>query len=137
MQDPAPQAEHPAQAGESPDAKPAPSKARGIVKRIVGALVVFAVISIGGVAWAYLTGAPETAKAGDCLSGQSAEELKTVDCADATAEYKVVGKVENKTEAEFDTNAESICAAYPTFQTAYWEGKKNGSGYVLCLEPVK
>lgn len=113
------------------------SVAGGIVKRIIGAVVVFAVIGIGGIAWNYLSGAPETAKVGDCLSGQSAEALKTVDCTDAAAEHKVVGKVEDKTEAEFDSDDElSVCSAYPTTQTGYWEGTKGGKGYVLCLEPV-
>ncbi|GAB3139553.1 hypothetical protein GCM10027290_08930 [Micromonospora sonneratiae] len=114
----------------------APSVAGGIVKRIIGAVIVAVVIGVGGLAWKYFTGAPETASVGDCLAGGSAEEMKTVKCDDATAEYKIVGKVENKTESEF-RQSEDICSAFPTTESGYWEGKKGGTGYVLCLEPVK
>lgn len=121
-----------------PPAAPAKSSVAGaIVKRLIGVAVVFGVITIGGIAWAYLSGAPETAKVGDCLSGQSAEELKTVDCGDPAAAHKVAGKIEDKTEVEFNvSDVETLCSAYPNTQNAYWEGEKGGKGYVLCLEPV-
>lgn len=141
----APQPGYPAPAGDgtAPGGDPAPSAvapakssvAGGIVKRIIGAVVVFAVISIGGLIYKNVTGAPETAKVGDCLSGQAADEIKTIDCTDAAAAHKIVGKVEDKTEAEFKSD-EQICSAYPTTENAYWEGTKGGKGYVLCLEPV-
>jgi hypothetical protein len=123
--------------GQQPGPAPKPSSPiGGIVKRIIGAVVVFAVIGLGGLAWKYLTGAPETAKVGDCMAGQTSDELKTVKCDDASAEHKVVGKVEDQTEAQFQ-QADNPCTAYPTAETFYWEGKKGGNGYVLCLEPVK
>lgn len=126
---------------DAPTAQPGPapkssSAVGGIVKRIIGAVVVFAVIGLGGLAWKYLTGAPETAKVGDCMAGQTSNDLKTVKCDDASAEHKVVGKVEDQTEAQFQAS-DNPCTAYPTAETFYWEGKKGGSGYVLCLEPVK
>lgn len=109
----------------------------GIVRRLIGAVVVFAVVSVGGIAWAYLSDAPETAEIGDCLTGRTADSLRTVDCADPAAAYRVVGKVEDRTEAEFvASDVARLCAAQPTARNAYWEGKKGGKGYVLCLEPV-
>jgi hypothetical protein len=113
-----------------------PSAVKGIVKRVIGAVVVFAVIGLGGLAWKHLTGAPETAKAGECMVGQSADTLKTVDCGDAKAEWKIAGKVDNKSESEAD-DAAAMCAAHPTSEVAYWEGEKGGKGYVLCLAPIK
>ncbi|MEV1288983.1 hypothetical protein [Micromonospora sp. NPDC049679] len=113
-----------------------PSVMGGIGKRVIGAVVAFAVIALGGLAWKQLTGAPETAKAGDCMVGQSADKLKTVECGDAKAEWKVSGKVDNKSESEAN-DANAMCAAYPASEVAYWEGEKGGKGYVLCLEPIK
>lgn len=134
---------YPPPAGGYPAADPQaatpakPSVARGIVKRIIGAVVVFGVIGIGGIAWSYLSGAPETAKVGDCLSGQSADALKTVECSDPKAEHKVAAKIEDKTEAEFEAaDVETLCAGHPTTENAFWEGKEGGKGYVLCLAPV-
>lgn len=108
-----------------------------MVKRIIGAVVVFAVISFGGWAWKHLTGAAETAKVGDCLAGQSEEDLRVVDCSDATAQHKVIGKVTDKSEAAFNTSAGDICSAFPTTESAFWWGERGGNGDVLCLEPMK
>jgi hypothetical protein len=127
--------------GQAPDqgfgpAPQAPKKSNGIVKRIIGAVVVFAVIGLGGLAWKYLSGNPDTANVGDCLIDGSANAMKTVKCDDATAAHKVVGKIDGKTEAEF-TASSNPCTAYPTAESAFWKGKKGSTGYILCLEPVK
>jgi hypothetical protein len=111
-----------------------PSKGGGVVKRIVGVIVVLVVIAVGKWAWSNLTGAAETAKVGECLAGQSADDLKVVECTDAKAEHKVVGKAEDKTESEATGSA---CEAYPTAESVFWWGKEGGKGDVLCLEPVK
>jgi hypothetical protein len=134
---PAPEGMGPAPEGMGPAPK-APSKSSGLVKRIIGILVVAAVVGLGGLAWKYMTGAPETAKVGDCLAGNSEKDLKTVKCDDAKAQHKVVGKLEDKTEAEFDAASDTNpCTAFPTAESAFWEGKKGGKGYILCLEPIK
>ncbi|HEY0697919.1 MAG TPA: hypothetical protein VGD43_08930 [Micromonospora sp.] len=118
---------------------PAPSKGKGILGRIIGAVVVFAVISLGALAWKYISGDPDTAKVGDCLvAGDKEEDLTTTKCDDAKAQYKVVGKIDNKTEAEFNASSVSNpCEAFPTAESAFWKGEKGGTGYILCLEPVK
>jgi hypothetical protein len=114
----------------------AASAGKGVVKRVVGAVIGVAIVAGGGLAFKYLSGDPEVAKAGDCLVGETAEDLKIVKCDDPTAQWKVAGVVDGKTEAEFDTNLEEICAAYPSTQGGFWSGRKGGTGDVLCMEPV-
>lgn len=114
-----------------------PTASRSIVRRLVGAIVVFVVIGIGGVAWARLSDAPETARIGDCLAGRTADSLRTIDCTNPAAAHKVVGRIEDRTEAEVTANdVTQLCAAYPTARSVYWEGRKGGKGYLLCLEPL-
>lgn len=123
----------PAQPGAAAKAAAA---GKGVAKRVVGAIIGVAIVAGGGLAWKYLSGDPEVAKAGDCLVGETAEDLKIVKCDDPTAQWKVVGVVDGKTETEFDTDLEGICAAYPTMQVGFWSGKRGGKGDVLCMEPV-
>lgn len=114
----------------------APSKAGGVVKRIVSYVVVAVVVSLGLLAWKFLSGDPEVATVGDCLIEAAADDMKIVECTDATAAHKVVGKVEGKTEAEFKAS-DNPCTAYPTAESGLWSGKPGGKGDILCLEPVK
>jgi hypothetical protein len=133
-----PQPAAPSQVAAPPQPTPpakAPSKAGGFVKRVVTSLVVAAVVGLAGLAWKYISGAPETAEVGSCLTGQSADALKTVDCGEPTAEHKVVGKLDGWSEADFEAS-DNPCPAFPTAENFYWEGKKGGVGYVLCLEPI-
>jgi hypothetical protein len=62
-------------------------------------------------------------------------KLEVVSCADANADYKVVGRVENKTQAE--ANANTICDAFPDASFVYWQGRQNQRGTVLCLADAK
>ncbi|MEV7229381.1 MULTISPECIES: hypothetical protein [Polymorphospora] len=130
-------APNPSMTPPPPPAPPSRGKAflGGIAKQIIGVVVVLVVIAVGGFIWNNLTGAPSTANVGDCMVGQSADDLKTIDCGDATAEWKVVGKISDKTEIEAK-DVETVCAAHPTTQVNYWEGKPGAKGDVLCLEPV-
>jgi hypothetical protein len=127
-------------AGDSaaPAVKP-PSKGRAILVRLGLAVVVLIVVVIGGAIWANVSGDPSVANVGDCVSGTvaNANDTKVVKCTDASATGKVVGKVEGKTEAQFNTETEKICGPYPTAETAFWSGKSGSKGFVLCLEPVK
>jgi hypothetical protein len=125
----------PGPTGEMGPAPKQPSKGRGVAKRIIGALAVFAIIAVGGIVWRYLNGDPATANVGSCLIEAKAEDMKTVDCTDSKAAYKVVGKIEGKTEAEF-TASDNPCTAYATAESALW-GEEGSKGYILCLEPVK
>lgn len=120
----------------APPPEAPPKRTAGIGKRILRSVLGLVVVFGALFAYKQFTGAPETASVGDCMVGQSADALKTAKCDDAAAAWKVVGRLSDKTEAEFDSN-EEICKAYPTAETWYWEGDKGGKGYVLCLEPIK
>jgi hypothetical protein len=109
---------------------------KSVVKRIAFAVVGLAVIGGGGFIYNHLSGAPSTAEVGDCMAGNNENELKVVDCSDPSAQWTVTGKIENKTEVEFTLNR-NICAQYQDTGSAYWEGERGKSGYVLCLKPRK
>ncbi|BCJ64411.1 LppU/SCO3897 family protein [Polymorphospora rubra] len=130
-------APNPSMTPPPPPAPPSRGKAflGGIAKQVIGVVVVLVVIAVGGFIWNNLTGDPSTASVGDCLVGEDEDTLKVIDCGDATAQWKVVGKVEDKSESEFRAS-EGICAVHPTSEIAYWWGKPGGNGDVLCMEPA-
>lgn len=104
--------------------------------RIVIPLVVIAVIAVGGYVWKHVSGDPDIAQVGNCLSGQSEDEIKVVDCG-PSADWKVVGKVDNVAKPD-NTGMQNACAKWPTFQAAFWKGPESGKdGYILCLAPAK
>lgn len=133
------------QAG-APAPEPARKSGRKKVLGIVGAIVAFLVVAglkfgLGTV----LGGTDETAeaKAGDCigeLSTISSDEMeavdggKVVDCASAEARYKVVGRVEDQTEAQAESG--EACDQFFQENEEYYilstitPGK---TGYLLCL----
>jgi hypothetical protein len=89
------------------------------------------------------------AQAGDCIAdleappeGETVEAsgARVVDCSSADAKFRVVGRVENKTEAEFNADNAGdlkICAdAGFEAEAEFWSGREGGSGYILCLGPV-
>jgi hypothetical protein len=119
----------PGQPGVPPQPKPK-SKRRFIGLGIV--LVVLVVVVVG--ALIANRHAANTAKAGDCVQQTGANDLKVVKCDDPKATFKVVGRVEDKTQAEASVGA---CDAYKDAQSSYWEGKPGKKGLVLCLAPVK
>ncbi len=145
------------QGGEAPapppyggaPAPPPPQKKKGIAGRLIGALggvLVLALIAGGFAIYSAVKNKDSTthAKVGDCIKSEAltsttAREVrntKIVKCDDAAANYKVVGVVSNKTEIQFDTD-EKICAAWPTAESALWQGEQGKAGSVLCLEPNK
>jgi hypothetical protein len=107
---------------------------RRTIMTIVGIVVVI-LIAAGG--WFFSRDQPTNAKAGDCISGQTAESMKIVACTDAKATNKVVGRVDGKTLDDFNTKLAEICQPYPSAVTGFWQGKKGQKGPVLCLEPIK
>lgn len=90
------------------------------------------------------------AKAGDCVAsvdppkdGESgpASAATLVDCGSAQARFTVIGRVEEKTRAEFetDTGELKICmdAGHQDAEYMYWAPRDDGRGYVLCLTRTK
>jgi hypothetical protein len=132
----------------SPYGPPVPPPKKGgagkVIGIIVGVVVLLIVVCVGGIfAFNAAKKDPVNAKVGNCLEGdkmdsttaQRVNNIKIVDCGSSTANYKVVGVVPNKTETDFDIDQE-ICKAYPTAQSALWQGTSGSTGSVLCLEPV-
>jgi hypothetical protein len=112
---------------------------RNMRRRRIIALVVLVLI-VGGVglaAWSSSKSSPDAAKVGDCVSKTGENSVEKIGCGDGSAAYKVVGKVEHKTQVDLSLNSASICSPFPTSQTAYWRGEAGKEGYVLCLAPLK
>jgi hypothetical protein len=118
---------------------PAPKK-RGRTRLIISLVSVVVVVVAVIVTLITSRSNPSHANVGDCLKGsaitsttaQDASDVKIVDCASSDAKYKVVGKVDNKTKAEF-TSSQNPCTAFPSATSALW-GQTNGDkGYILCL----
>ena len=131
----------PAAAPEQP-APEQPKQSRGIVGRIIGAIVVIAVIGVGGFMYKYLTGDVTTAKVGDCITETvkaDGSDAKVGDCAKPEAKNKVIGIVENVPESDMadQDKAQAICEGkFPTWENVVWYGKKDGMGDAWCLEPI-
>lgn len=105
-------------------------------KRLVAYAVGAAVLAGGGFAYKHLTGAPEIAKAGDCMAGATADDFKVVSCTDPAAALTVEGRIEGKSKQEWDADDEGkMCSAYPKADQSFWEGEDGKAGYVLCLAP--
>jgi hypothetical protein len=113
----------------------APAPQKSMKRRRVVALVVLVIVvaGIGILAYQSAKTSPDAAGVGDCVSKGSAEDIKVVNCTSASAAYKVLGKVENKTQVDFDLSSKSICSPFTGAQSAFWKGEVGKPGYVLCL----
>lgn len=100
-------------------------------------LVVLGFAVVGFLAWKQGHSDPDTAKAGDCVARSGADDVKVVKCTDAKAAYKVVGKVDGKTQVEASVSGASICKPFAGAKSVYWKGESGKQGYVLCLAPTK
>jgi hypothetical protein len=113
-------------------AEPAPVKKKSGLVRVVVVLVVLGALAAGG--WWFTRNDAINAQVGDCLAGTTPEELnadalKKVDCGQSDAGFKVVERIENKTEAE----ANSSCTESTEDRWVFWSGEPGKSGTVLCL----
>ena len=104
-------------------------------RRRIAALIAFGVIvaGIGGAAWYGTHTAPAAANVGDCVTQTGSDSLARVSCTDKSAQFKVDGKLENKTEVDASLDA---CSPFPKATSVYWEGESGKPGLVLCLESV-
>jgi hypothetical protein len=123
--------------GFSPAPPPQPARSGGGWKKRVISIVIGLVV-LGGVfaATTYFNrDAASKAKVGDCVSQEGSDDLKVVECGSSDADFKVVGRVEDKTQAEAGISA---CGPFVEAgaEQAYWEGERGKKGLVLCLGPV-
>jgi hypothetical protein len=108
------------------------SKRRQIVTLVVLVLLTGAVV---GGAWYFTRNQAENAKVGDCVAQTGSDSIKIVDCSDANAAFKVVGRLDDKTRAEAGYGLSSVCDAYKDqgYEQVYWRGEQGKKGLVLCL----
>lgn len=131
---PGPPGYGPAPMGAPMPPAPAKPKKKALVR--LGILVgVIVVLIIGGVVYRHVSGSPDVAKAGDCMTGQTGDTLKVVACTSSTAQWTVVGKVDNQAQSTGISGMDSACDPFPTAEASFWKGSDGGKGYVLCLAP--
>ncbi|MEV4623581.1 hypothetical protein AB0J74_33340 [Asanoa sp. NPDC049573] len=108
------------------------------LRKLAGGAIGIVLLIVVGTIWSVMTGDPSIASTGDCLIGQSSEDIKVVDCDDASAEWTVLDEVEDVRDDDFDAAGENYtgCAAHPTVEAWFWSGEGH-NGDVLCLEPIK
>lgn len=105
---------------------------------IIGlSLIGLVLVIIAAGSWWARQDDPDSAAVGDCVARDGADSVKVVDCTDPASAFKVVGKVDDKTQAQFSAGSGSICKPFKGAKSAFWKGESGGSGYVLCLAPVK
>jgi hypothetical protein len=123
--------------GAYPPPAPPAKSGRSIVKVVLLVIIalVVVVVVVGVVAFVNRRSAPSSTAVGDCMVGQTAATLEKIDCSDAKVEWKVVGRVANKTKDE--TTVETTCTAWSDATVVYWQGKEGEKGFALCLAPVK
>ena len=114
------------------DGPPAPRR-RGRVGRWIAAGVVVA--ALGGVGWYVTFGAPApvSAAVGDCVAQTGENDVKVVGCGEPSAQFKVAGKVEDKTMIAASLFA---CSDFPNATSSFWQGVEGKPGTVLCLAPL-
>jgi hypothetical protein len=94
--------------------------------------VIFAIIiAVGAVVLGHVE--PNNAKVGDCLQGQ--RTFQRVSCQDSRAAWKVVGRVDlaNNPNATLST----ACSQYRASTVSYQQATAGGTGFILCLMPLK
>ncbi len=117
--------------------QPAKPKRRGLLWVLVGIAGFVVVLVIAFVAAAvFLFGdSPATAEVGSCLSGTTdtaalnPDDMSVVACDGAEASYKVIGRVEDMTQAESETACQGVAGT----ELSLWYGASGQRGVTLCL----
>jgi hypothetical protein len=76
------------------------------------------------------------AKVGDCLHQVGLTSAETVNCDDANADFKVVGRVEGQYQAQSTVGVTTACDQWPEATTTYWVGRPGERGSLLCLSTL-
>jgi hypothetical protein len=120
----------------APRRQPAP-RPRRLLKLTVGILVATAVIVgavLGGLWFVQQRDAvPADTAVGSCVARSGADSITAVGCGDAAAQFRVISRVDGRTQAQ----APAACATVKGATTTYWKGATGGVGTVLCLGPAK
>ncbi len=114
-----------------PAAPPVPEKPKGGKVRLIVGIAIAVVLGGLGLFYALSQFDVHGAKVGDCLAQVSENEVKSVQCDSAEAQYTVISIVENQPET---TDATDPCADVAAAEASYWEGAPGGNGRVLCLQ---
>ncbi|MPY97483.1 MAG: hypothetical protein GEU97_05690 [Actinophytocola sp.] len=128
---------------DTPDAPPGPpARTKSTTRTLVIMVgVVLAIAALGLAALVIytrffsLTGAA----GGDCLTGDIDKpySIEVTECGGPDANYQVVGRVEDKSMAEFESNAgKKACQSFKEAEFLYFEGfgdDATASGAILCL----
>lgn len=125
---PAPSGFETGPADAAPPAAPAPARRFSpVLKRLGVALVGVVVVVLGRTA--FDRSSADVLEVGQCVS-RDGNDIAQVDCADATAKYKVL-LIQKDTQR---SSIEAVCSGAPTTTTSYFESKEGETqGNVICL----
>ncbi|GAA0365362.1 hypothetical protein NE235_36940 [Actinoallomurus spadix] len=87
----------------------------------------------------------EDPSVGDCVhrvtsgAASKTDKIKIVNCTNAEADYKVVGKVEHISKISLSvkeslSGGKGVCGQFPGATVRFWKGTSK-DGYVLCMAP--
>jgi hypothetical protein len=110
---------------------------------LVGVLVLFILVAVGGVLLVRSLLQEEVPEVGQCLNdAANPDDMEVVDCGSAEAAWSVVGSHGALTRGEFDQATQGdLCQAFPETQQAMWVTSSltvdsGTEGEVICLAPV-
>jgi hypothetical protein len=112
--------------------QPEQPKKKSQAKSWIAAIIVLAVIA--GIGWFIGQSSPDRAVVGDCVKQTGDNSVKVVDCGSGDAQYKVVGRVEDKSAISASLSA---CREFKDTDKTYWYGEQGKNGTVLCLADLK
>lgn len=112
---------------------PAPARRRRRHGRWIAAVALVAGLASAG--WYVGLTAPAAAAVGDCVTQSGTDALTIVGCGDDPAQFRVVGRLEDRTRTEAGLGA---CSTFPEARTSFWKGGSGVGdvGFVLCLVPL-
>ena len=107
-------------------AKPASSRRATVIAYLFLAAFCVGIAAMGFWLW---SGDASRAAAGSCVKADG-DSITVLGCDESDAEFKVLGRVEDKTQIEAGITA---CGDYDATEQTYWESSGGDTGFVLCL----
>ena len=107
-----------------------PAKSTTSAKIILAIVLLLLFGGLGAAVYFVRQSDPALAKVGDCVAQESGDSVSVVECTDPDADFKVVGRLENKTQVDAGLFA---CSDFEKATSSYWEGEQGEKGTVLCL----